>query len=560
MPVFYMAPSSHSYHTFAATFEAMEAPYFQWERVLQFPGHRDLMDDIVPEEFVAEENINYDKEASVDEGVTEDDKTIRTLNLPPPPPVDESPSETIRRGPLTFDTLSHQEEGEDTQLAAADDQTKLMRWHYCLGHLPFSKLKQLALNGEIPKKLAKVKPPKCAGCLFGVMTKIQWQEKEAKASHEVFIATKPGECISVNQMTSPEVGFYAQMKGKLTKKRYRCATIFVDHYSHLRFVHLQIDNLSVETVAAKRAFEIFTAEHGVKIQYYHCNNSHFSDNAFKQACHEQRQQLTFCGMNAHFQNGIAERSIRDLLESARKQLLHAPACWPQAVHFALWPYTLRNAALLHNSLPVLEDGTSRLELFSSISVGCNMKHVHTFGCPVFALQNALASGNQLPRWSPCLCLGLNLGPSPMHARNVYLVLNLTTGCVSPQYHCCFDNFFETMRHGGPGVSGTICWQQLAGSDQATTILSEVSVPIQRSIMYPETPSEDAASLEEISVVPPFHKFAAEYQSISDGDSQITENVQPSRQSRASHQNEGVTSIEPTVTAGTSQCGWVCTMS
>jgi hypothetical protein len=83
-------------------------------------------------------------------------------------------------------------------------------------------------------------------------------------------------------------------------------------------------------------------------------------------------------VNAHFQNGIAERSIRDLSESARKQLLHARARWPQAVHLALWPYALRNAALLHNTLPVLEDGTSRLELFSSIHVGSNMKHVHTF--------------------------------------------------------------------------------------------------------------------------------------------------------------------------------------
>ncbi len=216
VPVFYMAPSSCSYRVFAATFEAMEAPYFRRERVLQFPDCRDLMDDIVPEEFVAEENLNYNKEALVDEGVMEDNKTIRTSNLPPPPSADKSPSETIRRGPLTFDPLPHQEEGEDTQLAAADDQTELMQCHYRLGHLPFSKLKQLALNGEIPKKLAKVKPPKCAGCLFGVMTKIPWQGKEAKASHEVFIATKPGECISVDQMTSTEVGFYMQMKGKLS--------------------------------------------------------------------------------------------------------------------------------------------------------------------------------------------------------------------------------------------------------------------------------------------------------------------------------------------------------
>ncbi len=70
------------------------------------------------------------------------------------------------------------------------------------------------------------------------MTKIPWRGKEIKASHKVFTTTKPGECISVNQMVSTEVGFFAQMKGKLTKKRYRCVTIFVNHYSRLRFVHL----------------------------------------------------------------------------------------------------------------------------------------------------------------------------------------------------------------------------------------------------------------------------------------------------------------------------------
>ncbi len=114
---------------------------------------------------------------------------------------------------------------------------------------------------------------------------------------------------------------------------------------------------------AKQAFEKFAAKHGVCILNYHCDNGQFSDNAWKQSCEASCQQLTFCCMNAHFQNGISERAIWD---SARKLLLHACACWPAAVHFALWPYALHNAALLHNSLPVLEDGMLRLELFSSI--------------------------------------------------------------------------------------------------------------------------------------------------------------------------------------------------
>jgi hypothetical protein len=105
-------------------------------------------------------------------------------------------------------------------------------------------------------------------------------------------------------------------------------------------------------------------------------------------------------VNAHFQNGIAERAIRDLSESARKQLLHARACWPAAVHLSLWPYALRNVALLFNTMPMLEGGTSRLEQFSSIRIGANMKHVHTFGCPVFALHKALAAGKKIPKWLP----------------------------------------------------------------------------------------------------------------------------------------------------------------
>ena len=56
---------------------------------------------LVPEEFVAEENINYEKDMSVDEGVDSDDDTVKTSNLPAPPN-DEPPSEAIRHGPLTF--------------------------------------------------------------------------------------------------------------------------------------------------------------------------------------------------------------------------------------------------------------------------------------------------------------------------------------------------------------------------------------------------------------------------------------------------------------------------
>jgi hypothetical protein len=91
-----------------------------------------------------------------------------------------------------------------------------------------------------------------------------------------------------------------------------------------------------------------------------------------------------------------------------------------------------------------------------------MKVLHTLFCPVFALQNALAAGHSIPRWNPKACIGLNLGPSPTHARNVHLVLSLTTGLVSPQFHCRFDDFFETCKHGASDTSTQSTWQQFAG--------------------------------------------------------------------------------------------------
>jgi hypothetical protein len=93
-------------------------------------------------------------------------------------------------GPLTFDVNPELEEDEHVYLAAVDNQAELMRWHYRLGHLSFAKLKQLALNGKIPRCLAKVKTPACAGCLFGAMTKVPWRGRET--SSEVFVATKAG--------------------------------------------------------------------------------------------------------------------------------------------------------------------------------------------------------------------------------------------------------------------------------------------------------------------------------------------------------------------------------
>jgi hypothetical protein len=117
------------------------------------------MDDepvLAPEEFVAEENLNYEKQ--VNEGVDSDDDTVKTSNLPAPPN-EEPPSQAVRRGPLTFDPSSPTEEGEDIHLAAADDQAKLMRRHYHLGHLTSQSSNSSPSTGKSPRSWQQSRHP-----------------------------------------------------------------------------------------------------------------------------------------------------------------------------------------------------------------------------------------------------------------------------------------------------------------------------------------------------------------------------------------------------------------
>jgi hypothetical protein len=126
VPILYTAPLSRAYHAFATTFEAMEAPFFQRERVLLFPGHGRTIDEpkLVPEEFVAEENINYWKNVLASEGANLDDRTVKTANLPLPQ--QEEPSKVTRQRSLTFDPSPPTKETEVVHLSAANKQAKLM--------------------------------------------------------------------------------------------------------------------------------------------------------------------------------------------------------------------------------------------------------------------------------------------------------------------------------------------------------------------------------------------------------------------------------------------------
>ena len=369
--------------------------------------------------------------------------------------------EAQRESPVVIDFMDEDnEQPVEEPPDVTSKQAALRKCHNRLNHMPFARIRAMAQQGLLPKYLADVEPPMCASCAYGKMTRRPWRTKGQQTSKIVSV-TRSGECVSVDQMESPTPGFVGQIKGWLTTQRYRAATVFVDHSSKLTFVYMQFSTAADETVKAKKAFEAFADTHGVIIHHYHADNGRFAETQWLEAVREQGQSISFCGVGAHHQNGIAEKKIRDVQESARTMMLHAAIRWPKGHTVSLWPYAIRMAVDVMNSTPRTDDSRfSPIERFGREKVRPQLKNFHSFGCPVYVLSAPLQTQQAQSKWMSRARLGIYLGMSPRHARSVALVLNPRSGLVSPQWHVKFDDNFETVAGTSENNHGN--WKKEAG--------------------------------------------------------------------------------------------------
>ena len=360
-------------------------------------------------------------------------------------------------------TITDDQEDQEAPL-----QAEFLKWHHRLGHLSPNKMKLMARAGILPKKLADCRDtPLCQACLYGKATRKPWRSKPLhnKVSH---VAKEPGQCVSIDQLISPTPGLIAQLRGRPTRKRYTAATVFVDQFSGLSFLNLQMTTSADETIEGKIRFEQYARQHGVEVKHYHADNGVFADTKFKLAVQEAGQSISFSGVNAHWQNGLAERRIRDLQDTTRTMMLHAATRWPGAITANLWPLAMKMANSILNEAPKLRHdddakfGRTPIELFSKTGVAPNANHWHTFGSPVYCLDNALQAGRKINKWSERSRVGIYVGQSPSHARSNALVLNKDTGLTSPQFHVKVDSTFATMRRSFDNQPLKTTWQVAAG--------------------------------------------------------------------------------------------------
>ncbi len=391
-----------------------------------------------------------------------------------PPPVGETaeqmrePSSRMREAADTAVLDEIKQAAHAAAYTLTDAQRELLNIHHRLGHAPMKQIQTWAKQGQLPtasKAIRTCALPRCCDCLYAKAQKRSWRTKKAPAKIRREDSC-PGSRVSVDQLEVTTPGLIPQLKGKLMKAKFTCATIFYDEFSGKDFVFCQTSTNAAETLQAKTACEQHFSTFGVEIRAYHADNGRFQENAFKQACNDAKQELTFCGVGAHHQNGLIERHIRTLSESSRAMLLHAMLRW-RWVTLHLWPYALHHASYLHNHLPTPKTNKSRTEAFAQTDHLQTFEHLHTFGCPVYVLDAALQGHGKLPRYTKRARIGIYLGHSPQHAGNVALVLNPETGHVSPQYHVVFDDDFTTVADIDQGKEPAN-WEKLSSTYEAAT--------------------------------------------------------------------------------------------
>lgn len=430
--------------------------------------------------------------------------------------------------------------------AIAGPQQLLMSLHHRLSHTPFAKLQAMAKRGELPAALKDCPVPTCSACAFGKQTKRQWRYKTPKNKVRTLVARKPGDIIAMDVMDSSVPGFVGQVSGKLTTKRYTGAVVFVDTYSSLSYTHLLVRKTAEDLIAARKAYLVFCRRYCVTPKHFHADNGIFAARAFREDVERTGHTLSFCGVNAHHQNGHAEKRIRDLQDQARTAMLHAQSRWPSMITTHLWPYAIRDAEEAHRLTPNLRFGKTPLEIFSGVYHPPDLTNTHTFGCPVYVLDDKIQRTGRATKWQERARVGVYLGHSPQHASSIGLILNATTGHVSAQFHCTYDDRFQTVRAGVEKVRNR--WAALAGFTTASydsepfgskpkaPPMGASSVHVPRTL--PAMP-EETATQNEGAEAPTLEEEGAFPAGDHDEETVVHENVEqppePTRRSRRNRQ-------------------------
>jgi len=204
--------------------------------------------------------------------------------------------------------------------------------------------------------------------------------------------------------------------------------------------------MAEELLGSKNDFEDFAARFGVRIKSTHADNGVYTAKTIQTSCLNNQQNLSFCAIGAHWQNGIAERFIGTIVQQAQTLLLHAMSKWPDTITEDFWPFALRYMVMFHNSTIRRDKTLSPFELFTGQQPTWSLSNFRVFGSPAYILHKRLQDGDHFGKWQARSWRGVYVGPSAQHASNVPLIYNPSTTHVTPQFHVVHDEGFTSLTH------------------------------------------------------------------------------------------------------------------
>ena len=123
--------------------------------------------------------------------------------------------------------------------------------------------------------------PRCSECFLGGKGCI-YPNKNGSGAVISDEYDQPVMCITINKIESPQGGIIPALKRRKKSRKYHVATIFVEHFSKLTYVHFSESTTANKAVESTHAFEQYTETFGVNIQKYHAENGAFNTQVFKE--------------------------------------------------------------------------------------------------------------------------------------------------------------------------------------------------------------------------------------------------------------------------------------
>jgi hypothetical protein len=322
-------------------------------------------------------------------------------------------------------------------------QQRKLHLHERCAHAHWDQINSWIRNGSLPcdKSLASVPDPVCATCQFG---KAHKRSHKTDTGHIGRQHQAPGDGVSSDGMEAGCPGKMLTTHGLPSTRRLKYCSFWIDHYSQFVYVTMHESKRAEELLRSKLEFEEYAARYGVNIKNIRADNGVYTAKVIKDSCLKRQQNLTFCAVGAHWQNGIAERFIGSIVQRARTILLHAMAKWPETVTEDMWSFAIRHMVHFHNASIRRDKQQSPHQLFTGEEPPWKLKDFRVFGCPTYVLHKRLQDGDAFSKWKARSWLGVYIGPSSCHASNIPLIYNPATTHVTPQFHVVNDEGFTSI--------------------------------------------------------------------------------------------------------------------